>query len=147
MNRTQLTPLTTCESYLETSTGEFKLPPAASLTQASIVNEFVVKSAPSGASTKAPTPSKLNAWATMPGAKVAPFCSVALCAPEKSFAFPSPGYQRRSPGGGAMHVCATAPLVVINSAKSAKSLMECLRVMSAELAKVVEFLTKGIVMF
>ena len=46
-----------------------------------------------------------------------------------------------------MHVCATAALAVTNSAKRARSLRESLRVMTAELARFMEFLTKGTVIF
>ena len=54
---------------------------------------------------------RLNASATFPLAKLAPFCGVPSLLPWMSFAFPSPGHQLTISGGGWVHVCATALLV------------------------------------
>src|SRR5260221_12197345 len=54
------------------------------------------------------TPSRLKACPTSPAAKVAPFCSVPLLLPRKSFAFPSAVYHATIPEGGGVHCCAWA---------------------------------------
>lgn len=49
------------------------------------------------------TPFRLNAWATLPAAKPAPFCNAPLLEPAMSWALPSPGYQPTMLAGGWMH--------------------------------------------
>src|SRR5207247_718306 len=49
-------------------------------------------------------PSKLKAWSTIPGAKVAPLCNVPLLLPTISLGLPSPGHQLTMSGGGGMQV-------------------------------------------
>src|SRR5688572_21775258 len=51
--------------------------------------------------TKSLTPSRLNAWATLPAAKLAPLVSVPWLAATRSVAAPSPAHQPTRPDGGA----------------------------------------------
>src|SRR5437870_5328366 len=64
-------------------------PDCVLLTQKSQVAVVLFKLAASGTSTKSSTPSKLNAWPTLPAANVAPFCSVPLLPSVESLALPS----------------------------------------------------------
>src|SRR6266571_1686231 len=57
-----------------------------------------------GTKMKSSTPSRLKACPTLPGANVAPFCSVPLLPSCMSFALPSPGHQLIMFGGGGSHV-------------------------------------------
>jgi hypothetical protein len=58
--------------------------------------------------TTAPTPSKLNAWPTLPAANVAPFCSVPLLPSALSNAFLSARHQLTKPEGDGTHATAVA---------------------------------------
>src|SRR6266568_6074184 len=53
-------------------------------------------------------PFRLKACPTLPAANAAPFCSVPLLLPRKSFAFPSAVYHATIPEGGGVHCCACA---------------------------------------
>ena len=44
-----------------------------------------------------------------------------------------------------MHVCARAPFVVTNSPSTARSLRQSLTVITGKLARIIEFLTTGVV--
>src|SRR5205823_1461837 len=72
-------------------------------TQAStLIGDVGLKSklGESGTRTKSSTPSKLNAWPTIPAANVAPFTNVPLLLPIISLALPSPGHHPTMPVGG-----------------------------------------------